>query len=867
MEPALLLKRAVDCLRTHNADLDTVDVHVRAFLGVPAAVSPDDVFVQQVFYGCVRQERALRVFLNALYHLHSASLNRRDHTLFLVLSYLILFRLPEVGMRRLAPLLDSQDAAKMHALLSFAMDAEVLREWVVEGWCKFLDRAFVEQLLAALDQLRPEATAWLDSRYVKAFGHSQALRGEGGGSPARRASLGGGSGTGSLAAPPRRGSLQGDKAGSVLADGRESGSSGSSSPPPPEGVTAMPRKPPTVPVAPRITQPKPRLPAEPLRIPQYVHAEPVPEWIERTTLEDVEARRAAKTRETRERTRAKYDFDKTVPRLHASRNTVNALRAEVEAQRERDRVPAFRARPPPPLPATGADVKLNTAAILREDAVLTAKHAKEAAVIRDFEGTLRDTTEYFAWQEAQRRKDEAMRLFAVDERKRESAESACAAKASSAVNAAQSRAMVQDMRAVGAVVAQHVALERSEEVEMRRRIAEQVKDAEFMQPALARAATVQRRRRQHDRVREASAAAETALEKQREQEQARRTELLRQIRALERVPTVQIRTFDPNALSGVGLLAEMSLVELHDRLALLQRSDIAREQERRREILREKREHAEVMLARVDNIQRMRAQRADTNVARRSDAKDAANDASARAAHARDEKLLALSATLVARRAAREAEARAIAEDHARREKEAQFLGGQSAETEAARLQSRLLGMELRSQREQELALAERAKELHVGAAEARAADVRAAEAAARAVEADKLRRLELMRASREEQAFRVGETARRKHMFIEAADRETALLGLRDSLNEYAATKRYNAQDRARAARGGLPRDEQRQQTLERRLERLPEGHPLALTLAMRVTQGVVSRAERTRVQHARAAEEEALGVSGLPE
>jgi outer membrane protein OmpA-like peptidoglycan-associated protein len=55
-------------------------------------------------------------------------------------------------------------------------------------------------------------------------------------------------------------------------------------------------------------------------------------------------------------------------------------------------------------------VKLNAAAILREDAALTAKHAKEAAVIRAFEGNLRDTTEYFAWQEEMRRQDEQAKL-------------------------------------------------------------------------------------------------------------------------------------------------------------------------------------------------------------------------------------------------------------------------------------------------------------------------------------------------------------------------------------------------------------------------------------------------------------------------
>jgi hypothetical protein len=149
---------------------------------------------------------------------------------------------------------------------------------------------------------------------------------------------------------------------------------------------------------------------------------------------------------------------------------------------------------------------------------------------------------------------------------------------------------------------------------------------------------------------------------------------------------------------------------------------------------------------------------------------------------------------------------------------------------------------------------------------EKEAAARRAAAHAETGKAAEKAKRLELMQHSREEQAFRLADTARRKHMFFEAADREMALLSMRDSLNEYAAARRHGDQDRARAARGGAPRDEQKMETLQRRAERLPEGHPLALTMHMRVTQGAVARAERQRLQAARAAEEEQMDVAGLP-
>ncbi len=65
-------------------------------------------------------------------------------------------------------------------------------------------------------------------------------------------------------------------------------------------------------------------------------------------------------------------------------------------------------------------------------------------------------------------------------------------------------------------------------------------------------------------------------------------------------------------------------------------------------------------------------------------------------------------------------------------------------------------------------------------------------------------------------------------------------------------------------SVRGARPLNRERP---ARRMERLPPGHPLALTLSMRVTQGAVARAERARLQAARAAEEEQAGVSALPQ
>lgn len=46
----------------------------------------------------------------------------------------------------------------------------------------------------------------------------------------------------------------------------------------------------------------------------------------------------------------------------------------------------------------------------------------------------------------------------------------------------------------------------------------------------------------------------------------KKEELIRQIRELERIPIVRTKGFDPTETSGVGLLEEMSIAELRERL-------------------------------------------------------------------------------------------------------------------------------------------------------------------------------------------------------------------------------------------------------------------------------------------------------------
>jgi len=115
---------------------------------------------------------------------------------------------------------------------------------------------------------------------------------------------------------------------------------------------------------------------------------------------------------------------------------LEAVRAEVEAERAAHYLAAkgesFRARPMPsfyeewenegndengsdgapsgePSPSKRPEIKLNAAAILREDALYKKKQAEEAKMLETFELDKRDTREFTEWQRTMRLKDEEAR--------------------------------------------------------------------------------------------------------------------------------------------------------------------------------------------------------------------------------------------------------------------------------------------------------------------------------------------------------------------------------------------------------------------------------------------------------------------------
>ena len=377
LTPGELVARCEECVRTWEPSKTTVDSHTEAYISGHKITDPDDQrFVQQVMYGTMRYKKMLKIFLSSLYFKHGGETQRSDYTLYMVFGYLALLRLHELGFPDFRVLVLSQEYFKMSVLLKFLFSEQNLNEWLRPEWLKLYEPTFVdEQLVGKLLVFVPNVEAL--QKVLEGRMSAEAAKKEAAAEAAR-----------------------------ALAEGRGGGGQH------------------TVPEPFALTQPKARLVPPPEERIDEFKAGPVPastytdpkKLVDRVELEK-------KMDANRVKMKAKYSN----PRVQAFKlrvlerpNNLDKIREEVEAARSGEC--NFDGVKPTPVPRQRPGqgiVRLNSAAILREDNLYRKKQESEAAVLRAFERDLRDSAEFDAWQEKMKQQDEDERQKYIEQRRME----------------------------------------------------------------------------------------------------------------------------------------------------------------------------------------------------------------------------------------------------------------------------------------------------------------------------------------------------------------------------------------------------------------------------------------------------------------
>ncbi|NWT47417.1 CFA99 protein, partial [Chroicocephalus maculipennis] len=252
-------------------------------------------------------------------------------------------------------------------------------------------------------------------------------------------------------------------------------------------------------------------------------------------------------------------------------------------------------------------IKLNAAAILREGALYQRKMEQELKRIENLLRGAGDPSEFLEWQKQMRGKDMEEQLAEIECRRLQgklSHEEAVLAHQ----NVIQENKKKADLiREEKAEMMHQYAEKRLQEQKEMRELVEQVVEGHKN----AKQAKIKLQKYKQQIVQEVCEENRELLRQALEEEEEKlrkRYELIQQIRAIESLPSLRHKFVDLTETGGHGLICEMSIVELRERLALLREAQKAAEEEKRDQIIHEKQAKEQLLLDKLDQISLFRAE-------------------------------------------------------------------------------------------------------------------------------------------------------------------------------------------------------------------------------------------------------------------
>lgn len=547
MSSRLLVKFSAEILDTYNSSTHGVEEHVNGWLAKNKQSDESvQVFVVEVFSGCVQHKNILKVVIGAFYVKDGKNCLRTDKNLYTVMCYLALFRLDELGIGFFRKLVGSQDANKMYKFLTFFLNEQNIKTWMADEWCKLYDHSFVQAtLVSTLLSWLPELQDVVLSKLEDKISNKQM---------------------------PERSNKS--------------------------STEVKPFK---------LTQPRPRNVPVPEKIPKLKPSKPVP----KTTYSAPFV--SGKLEEARSRNRRNAE-DNLLAANVSQFQCANAKKSD-KTQRKMEEIKAeqesklkfgsTKAIPAPSFVHDNIPIKLNAAVIMREGQLYQKREQDEIKRLVELEKGGRDTSEFHKWQQTMKKKDMGKQLADIERRRLEgklSYEDAIMAR-QNLIKENQSK-VVEIKEETREMIKEYLEKKFREEEEMRRLVEETMLSHQNTKEARKKL-QVYKAKLVQEVNRESQDIMKRALEEA-EEEMRQKVAIIAKIRAIESVPVIRFKYVDVTETSGAGLLNEMSLAELRERLSLLKTVETQELEKKRDDILKSKVEKDEMLMTTLAKISKGR---------------------------------------------------------------------------------------------------------------------------------------------------------------------------------------------------------------------------------------------------------------------
>ncbi|NXN56370.1 CFA99 protein, partial [Rynchops niger] len=509
----------------------------------------EENFVLDTLAGCIEYKSLLDVVVNAFFVRDGRYCLISERNLYIVICYLATFQLEELGLQYFSRIVKSLDTAKMQKFLRFFFNTLYLNTWIKDEWSQFYDSLYVkENWIDPLLRWQPRVQQLIEQLTDKLSNCTTTIK------------------TSTVTQPEEF----------------------------------------------NLTIPKPRAIPMPLPIPVLEKRQPVPPSTykppkEKKQLEEIKRknRRKAEIRSIICVCKGDYFFLNSLlvqGTFLTGREVVPFLPQYLEVVWGLVLTQYFEE-----LQIDNIPIKLNAAAILREGALYQRKMEQELKRIENLLRGAGDPSEFLEWQNQMRGKDMEEQLAEIECRRLQGKLSHEEAVLAHQNVIQENKKKAALMREEKAEMMHQYAEKRLQEQKEMRELVEQVVEGHKN----AKQAKIKLQKYKQQIVQEVCEENRELLRQALEEEEEKlrkRYELIQQIRAIESLPSLRHKFVDLTETGGHGLICEMSIVELRERLALLREAQKAAEEEKRDQIIHEKQAKEQLLLDKLDQISLFRAE-------------------------------------------------------------------------------------------------------------------------------------------------------------------------------------------------------------------------------------------------------------------
>ena len=364
----------------------------------------------------------------------------------------------------------------------------------------------------------------------------------------------------------------------------------------------------TIPVPFNLSENKPRILQEPMAISNQVKMKPLPlANYKKTSLKEIEEKRKEQLKIIKNNILEKYKKAKGFE-LETEKRPTNfkKIEAEVLEKREAAKQPNNKyMNPIKDFSKCEADVRYNEAAIIREEYLIDKKNKEEEAALNKILIEKKDSKEFERWQSEMKIKDDIIKMQEIEKRKLELELNREVASTYMQRRIQKNQLKAAEHKKQEAINMKKRALEKEEAIKQKKEVIKEIQKEKGnfaknkMQKEKENQELYKNRKKEYNEL-------NLIAQEEKKILLERRDDLIRQIRELEKLPIRRTTGFDPTETPGYGLLEEMSLVELRERLALQKRMHLDEIKSKKEENKLRMQERADELVNKAQIIQENR---------------------------------------------------------------------------------------------------------------------------------------------------------------------------------------------------------------------------------------------------------------------